>query len=196
MPVSVARCLVALACALCSACVPFPAHVYLPDPAGGTIEASSCTIPQLPYGIRVEAEGMTALVSLHTASRGDYVEVRYDVPVGRTLVLAEPRVRIDGRDGSPRAEATFPKVSPFDSPASNYDSPVLGPRMLAVDSPLAGRLRYGHPVHYWIAARFAGALPDVAWVELPPFSLDGRAGAFAPVRFDRKLRVILGVFNC
>jgi len=178
---------VVLAALASAGCVPVAGRFYFPDPASTVAGDTNCTFaPRIPRGVRIERDGIVAIVSLVARGQGGEVEVRFDVPVGRVLALRGDRVRVDARDGTPAIDVTIPKVSEVDTPLHAYDAPALTKNLRPVDAPLEGRMRSGIALHYWIGGRFDGTAPDVAWVTLPPVTIDGRPDAFPAVRFERR----------
>lgn len=195
-----AACLMALAAAGCAV---FPMHVYVADERDGRLLYSNCALNRhVPDGILVERRGVEALVSLRQGGSLKYVEVRLDIPPGRTVVLGGDTIRID-RGPSGVLDARFPNVSRVDSPAINsYSStPSLQQQQLPVETPLVGgTIRAGTSAaskkHYWLAAKVDVEAVDRLSIALPSMRIDGVDTRFPVLGFERRLIVATAVFNC
>ncbi|MEO6897306.1 MAG: hypothetical protein ABI218_11745, partial [Caldimonas sp.] len=124
---------------ICSGCVPFPTTAYVADPTPGTPIYASCSLNRsVPVGTALEIHGVRANVSLMRNNDGGFVEVRFDVPSGTTLVLEGNVVKVDRRSGQNAERATFPNISLADRAifSSYHPSPALEKYMVPVGTPL------------------------------------------------------------
>ena len=199
----IATLLAGVAAVVCAACVPVPTHVYVADGAVGSLVYSECSLnSHVPAAVSLVQQEVHALVSLVQAGRGRYVEVRFDVPPGKTLALQGDGVRVDRRTSQPVLEARIPNVSRVDTPGINSysDVPALRAQMLPVRAPLVGgRIEAGSRSsdrHYWIAARVDADGADDVWVTLPAVTVNDLAVVFPEVHFQHRLIVAVLVVNC
>lgn len=193
----------AFAALACAACAPIPLHVYVADGLDGSLEYSTCSFNKhVPVAVTVARGGVRSRVSLVQADTRGFVEVRFDVPDGKTLILKDSVVRVDRRDARPVLEATIPNISKVDTPSINSysDLPALKALMLPVGTPLeGGRLVIGKSSwdrHYWIAARVDTEAADEVWVTLPPLTVNGVPASLPEIHFQRKLVVAVALINC
>ena len=196
------RCIAALACVLmCIGCAPIPRHVYVANQAHGSPVYERCSLnPGIPAGMKVTMPGLAATVSvIQLDDRHGIVEVQFDVPAGRTLMLRDDVAIIDSRNSQPPVRASIANVNPV-APARYAETPAIQKLLLPANAPLpGGRLHlgaYSSDRHYWVAARFNTRLPDGVWVTLPAFTLDGVAASFPELHFHRRFVVGMTAFNC
>ena len=192
-----------LAAAAGAACVPVPMHVYVADGTVGSLVYAECSLNHhVPVAVRMAQQKVHALVSLVQTGTMRHVEVRFDVPPGKTLTLQADGVRVDRRTSQPVLEARIPNVSRVDTPAVNSyrELPALKEQMLPVRAPLVGgRIEMGSRSsdrHYWIAARVDTEGADDVWVTLPALTVNDVAVAFPEVHFQRRLIAAVFVINC
>ena len=190
---------VLLAAATSAGCVVLPLNVYVAEPGEGTPVYERCSLtPELPIGVRVEQNRVSAIVSI-VGEQGGLVRVQFDIPEGTTVVLREGTIRIDAKDGTPPLLATIANVNPV-APARYPDTPAIQKLVLPVDAPLhGGRLRFGtssSDKHYWIGAPMEGANPRDAWITLPELSVDGTTTRFKAIHFRQHAALGRVVFNC
>ncbi len=184
-----------------AACAPVPMHWYVGDGAVGTLEYGPCAPTRgTPIGVVLERDGVRALVTtMQTYVKAPWVDVRFDVPEGRTLALQESVIRVDRRDGSPPLEGSIPNVSRVDTPHINSynETPAIRQLMLPVDAPLVGGFigRTGFIRHYWITAPIDTDGADDVWISVPSFTIDGVSTKLPAIHFQRKL-IVAAVGNC
>jgi hypothetical protein len=181
-------------------CVVVPTHVYVAGAAEGTPVFESCSLtPELPAGVKLERSGVHAIVSIARSQGVNLVRVQFDVPEGSTLVLREPTIGVDARDGGLPRRVTIPHINPA-APARFPETPAIQKLVLPVDTPLrGGRIRAGtlsSDRHYWIAAPVEGELGPEVWISLPDFSVDSTPGRFPEIKFTRRYTIGRGLFNC
>ncbi len=186
-----------------AACAPVPMHFYVADEAAGSLVYSTCSFNKhVPLAVSLEREGVRAIVKLVEQDTRGFVEVRFDVPPGKTLVFRDHVVRIDRRDSRPVLEASIPNVSKVDTPHINSYSELPGVRklMLPVGTPLEGGRIVMGPMssdrHYWIAARVDAEAADDVWVTLPSITVNGAPADLAEIHFKRRLLVAVATINC
>lgn len=184
-------------------CVPVPAPIYAPDPAQGRPLFLSCAINKsVPGGIELQVDGVLAQVDLNQRSSRGYVEVRLDVPPGKTVRWQSDLVSIVLHDGRPPVQARFPNISLVDSPAINsFDTPpALAQYIVPVQTPMVGgSIPLGTrlwPRHFWMAARVdTGRAPTVT-VTLPDMTVNDVPARFPALDFHRSVFVVLTPLNC
>ena len=187
---------------ICSGCVPFPTTAYVADPTPGTPIYASCSLNRsVPVGTALEIHGVRANVSLMRNNDGGFVEVRFDVPSGTTLVLEGNVVKVDRRSGQNAERATFPNISLADRAifSSYHPSPALEKYMVPVGTPLVGSDRVmierHRGMHFWIAAR-ADIDADDVWVTLPSLTINGVPADVPELHFHRKMILAIAPLNC
>jgi hypothetical protein len=195
--------LVILALVLCSGCVPLPQHEYVAHADDGQTVYSSCPLNKhVPTGVRFERDYVHIEVSVGRNAGRDYVEVRFDVPDGKTVLLRNGIVKVRRSRSQVAQTSTFPNVSLVDAPIINSYSQVPGAKaeQRSVDTPLVGKTfveTYDTwDKHFWLATYIDTASDDDIWISLPDFTINGMAVDFAPLHFRRETVVILALINC
>lgn len=186
---------------ICAGCVPIPRQVYVANRAHGSPAYERCSLnPDVPAGVKVTIPGLAATVSLiQLDDAHGIVQIRFDVPAGRTLTLRSDAATIDPGNSQPVLRAPITGVNPA-APARYAETPAMQKLLLAPGTPLPGGRTnsgaYSSDRHYWVAARFDTRLPDDVWVTLPAFTLDGAAASFPELHFHRRFVVGMTSFNC
>lgn len=94
----------------CTACAPIPIHLYVPDAPDGRVVYSQCPMNRhLPEGIVFTCEGVPVTVRLGKNDGRDYVDVRLEIPEGKTAVLRTYAIKVDRHDSRPARESVFLK---------------------------------------------------------------------------------------
>jgi len=178
-------------------------QVYVPDAPGGKVLYSPCKFnSHLPIGISVGAAGVEAVVSLAKHGGREYVEVRLEIPEGKTLVLQESSIQLDTADPKSSARFEFPAVSLVDTPIVNIYSalPDIRPRQLPTTAPLvgghvaAGRFSSGR--YFWLATYVETASAKDVWLTLPRFTVNGVASSLPQLQFHLQPVTGIASFNC
>lgn len=180
-------------------CVAFPTQVHVPDASAGQPVYERCSLtPDLPFGVRLAALHLQAVVSVEK-QQGGLVRVQFDIPDGTTVGLRENTIRIDARDGTAPRRVPIAGINPV-APARYPETPIIQKLVLPIDTPMrGGRLQMddrSSDRHYWIAAPLGEALEGDVWITLPELSIDGTKTRFAEIHFVRRLAIGLGRFNC
>lgn len=184
-------------------CIPHPMQVYSPDASAGQIVYSSCALnSQVPVGVRVAAADVDATVSLARHSGRSYVEMRLDVPEGKTVVLQDAIVKVATADPQASSQAEFPVVSLVDTPIVNNDSaePAVRQFRLSTTAPLVGRrIQAGKTSfnrHFWLATYVETTSAREVWLTLPSFTVNGTPASLPRLHFLRQAVLAMAVFNC
>ncbi len=190
------------ACAA-TACVPIPTPIYSADPAQGKLLVSSCALNMnVPDGIELQVDGVLAQVKLNQHISRGYVEVRLDVPPGKTVQWQSDLVSIYLHDGRLPVQARYPSISLVDNPAINsFDTPpALAQYMVPAQTPMVGgSIEIGSllsPKHFWMAARIDTGRASTATVTLPAMTVNGTPARFPALEFRRSVLVVLAPLNC
>ena len=184
----------------CTACVPIPQHFYMPVRGQGRILHSYCN-PHLVEGVAFTREGVEINVTMGRNHGRDYVQIWFQVPGGKTLLLQEHSIWVS-RNGSAPQESPFPNVSPSDRPIVNSYStdPRWQKEMLPVTAALVGATTREGSItsdrNFWIAAYVNPDKASDIWVRLPRFTVNGTPVAIAPIHLERRLDVLIAKFNC
>jgi hypothetical protein len=164
---------------------------------------SSCTFNKhIPIGISISEAGIEAIVSLGKHEGRDFVEVRLDVPAGKTIVLQENSIRLETTVPQSSSRAEFPLVSLVDTPIVNNYSAVPGIQQqhLPITAPLVGgQLVVGgvsYIRHFWLATYVQIGSAKEVWLTLPRFTVDSVPTAFSQIHFQRQTVVAVAVINC
>ena len=195
---------VAALCALALAgCAPILVQVYVPDASIGKAIYSSCTFnTHIPVGISVKAAGIEAIVSLAKYDGRDFVEVRFDVPQGNTLVLQEGTVQLETTDPKSSSRAEFPLVGLGDRPIVNNFStlPAVRQRQISITTPLVGQqVVIGNILsvkHFWLATYVDAASAKDVWITMPRFTVNGVSASLPQIHFHRQTLLAVALFNC
>jgi hypothetical protein len=195
------RCLTIAVVLLCAACAPVPQYRYVPDAADGKVVYAYCRLnSHVPVGVEVTREGVQTIVSLARNDGRDYVELQFDVPAGKTVVLQSNALELDRGDSQPAQESVFPNVSLVDTPIVNSQAPSMQSLMLPIGAPLVGATFGPGPSspnkNFWLATYVDTLSAHDVWITLPAFTING-----TPVRLDRfhmqrRLLVIIALINC
>jgi hypothetical protein len=195
--------LIAFATIACAGCAPVPQRLYVADAPDGELVYASCPLNKhVPVGVAFERDGVHLQVSLSKYAGRDYVEVRFDIPDGRTIVLQSGTVQVRRDASSLAQESVFPNVSLVDTPIVNSYSggPLAEQWRLPIDAPLVGARFVDGPLtwdkHFWLATYVATASADDVWVSLPAFTINGRPANLAPIHFRSKRVIIIALINC
>jgi hypothetical protein len=178
-------------------------QVYVPDAPGGTVVYSSCTYNRhLPVGISVRTAGVEAIVSLARREGREFVEIRLDVPEGKTVTLQDASVGIETANPVSSSRSAFPLVSLVDAPIVNNYSVVPGMQAqhLPTTAPLVGArivIGSGYAVrHFWLATYVDTEAARDVWVSLPELTVNGARAALPRIHFLRDTQLAIAVFNC
>ena len=111
---------------ICAGCAPIPRHVYVADQAHGSPVYERCSLnPNVPAWVKVTVPGLVAAVSvIQLDDQHSIVEMQFDVPVGRTLVLQDDVAKVDPRNSQPVVRASIANVNPA-APASYAETPAI-----------------------------------------------------------------------
>ena len=145
---------------------------------------------------------MLARVQLNQAASPGFVEIRLDVPTGKTARLQSDVVEIDLHDGRPPIEARIPNISLVDSPGMHsFDTPpALARYMMPVQTPMVGgAMTTGSrewPKHYWMAVRVDTGGADAVTVTLPDMLINGAPVQTPKLNFRRSIFAMLAPLNC
>jgi len=178
-------------------------QVYVPNALGGKVLYSPCTFnTHLPIAISVSTAGVEAVVSLAKHGGREYVEVRLEIPEGKTLVLQENSIQLDTADPQSSGRIEFPVVSLVDTPIVNIYSalPDIRPRQLPTTAPLvggqvaAGLLSSGR--YFWLATFVETASAKDVWLTLPRVTVNGVPSSFPQLHFHRQPVMAIALFNC
>jgi hypothetical protein len=178
-------------------------QVYVPNTPGGKVLYSPCKFnTHLPIGINVSAAGVEAVVSLAKHGGREYVEVRLEIPEGKTLVLQENTIHLDTADPRSSGRFEFPAVSLVDTPIVNVYSavPDIRPRRLPTTAPLvggqiaAGRLSSGR--YFWLATYVETASAKDVWITLPRVTVNEVPLSFPQLHFHLQPVIGIALFNC
>ena len=184
-------------------CAPLPMQVYVPNAPGGNVLFSPCTLnTHLPIGISVSAAGVEAVVSLAKHGGREYVELRLEIPEGKTLALQESTIQLDTADPQSSRRIELPAVSLVDTPIVNINSavPDIRQRQLPTMAPLvggqvvAGRLSSGR--YFWLATYVETASAKDVWLTLPRVTINGVLSSFPQLHFHRQPVIAIALFNC
>jgi hypothetical protein len=186
-----------------TACAPVPLLVYAPDGPGARVVYSSCTFnTHIPVGVKVEAAGIEAIVSLASHDLRTYVEARLDVPEGTIVTLQEGAVKVETADPQSSSRAVFPVVSLVDTPiVNNYSAvPALQQQRLPITASLIGQRVVAGNVsfnrHFWLATYIESASAQEVWITLPRFTVNGVLTSVPRIHFRRQTAMAVAVFNC
>jgi hypothetical protein len=183
-------------------CAPLPMQVYVPGAPGGKVIYSPCNFnSHLPTGISVSAAGVEAVVSLARNGNRDYVEVRLEIPEGKTLVLQESSVQLATSNPESSGRFEFPSVSLVDTPIVNSYSAVPDVRQrqqpttaLVGGQVVAGRHSSGR--YFWLATYVETASAKDVRVTLPRVTVNGVPASFPELHFDRQTMIAIALINC
>lgn len=179
-----------------------PVIVHIPDPAMGVPVFSSCSLnAATPDAVRIAGPGVRAEVALFKRGDVHVVEARLLVPAGRTLVLHDATIVLDRRDGSVPQALNVPYISTLGPAVYGRTGLMPSRSILPVDGPLVGRSdfhlsRDTTDWPYSISVPIVVDPGDDVWITLPSFTVNGTAGHFPPVHFERRLTVALLGPNC
>lgn len=184
-------------------CAPIPIHVYAPRVPGAQIVYSSCAFnSHVPVGVLVAAASVEARVSLATHNGRPYVEARFDIPEGSTVILRGSTVLVETANPHSSSQAEFPVVSLVDTPIINNYSSVPGAQQwrLPTTAPLVGqRMQAGHVSfnrHFWLATYVEAASASDVWLTLPQFTVNGTPASLPRLHFHRESVVAVALINC
>ncbi len=186
----------------CGGCLAVPFQVYVADPAAGTPVYSTCTFNHhVPAATAFEVDGVTVLISLAQTIGPRTIELRLDIPAGRTVVFEDNVIRVDFHSKQAPLEARFPNVSLVDHPVRPTETEAIREYLLPTTMPLVGeRIVRGPSLawdkHFWIGTRVDVGNADEFWVELPPFTINGVAAPVPPLRFQRRMLWGIALMNC
>lgn len=184
-------------------CAPLPIQVYVPSSPDGRVIFSPCAFnTHLPIGISVGTAGVEAVVSLSKHGGREYVEARFEIPEGKTLVLQESSIQLETDAPLSSARFEFPTVSLVDTPIVNSYSEVADIRMrqLPTTSPLvggqvaAGRVSSGR--YFWLATYVETASAKDVWLSLPRITVNGVPASFPRLHFHQQPVIAIALFNC
>jgi hypothetical protein len=156
----------------------------------------------LPEGIAFTREGVRVTVRLGKQGSRDYVDVRLEIPAGKTVVLRSHTIKLDRRDSRPVQESVLPNINPV-GPAivSSYSgNPAWQKEMLPVDTPLAGSTTIDHAMvlhkNFWFAAYIDPMSAQDIWITLPQLTINGKPVGVEDVHFKRRLMILVALINC
>src|SRR5581483_1058823 len=177
----------------CSACAPVPVHRYVADVPDGELVYASCPLNKhVPTGVLFERDGVHVEVSIDKDLRRDYIEVRLDVPDGKTVVLQNGTVTLRRDRSQVTHESEFPNVSLVSAPIINSYShaPRAEERLLPIRTPLVGEHfndgALSWDKHFWLATYVDTGSAEDIWVTLPAFTINGTPTNVAPLHFRRR----------
>jgi len=185
------------------ACATLPQHVYVPRAEGGTIEYSTCAFnSHVPVGLALDGPGVKAHVQLGERDGRKYVEMRLEVPEGKTLILQTSRIAISTVNPIDSLSAEFPTTSLVDTPIVNSTSPVPAVRNQQL-SPTAelvgGSVQAGNSSsnrNFWFATYIGRTSAEKIIVTLPSFTANDIPYSLPPVHFTRQSMVVVALLNC
>jgi hypothetical protein len=189
--------------ALLVACAPLPQQVYVPRADGGTVEYSTCAFnSHVPVGVTLVGHGVKAHVKLAEHDGQRYVELRLEVPEGRTATLQSSKVSIRAINPDQSLIAEFPTASLVDNPIVNSTSPVpeVRNRQFPPTTKLVGgSVQAGNSSSnrsFWFAGYIGKTSAEKFVVTLPNFTVNELPYFLPPVYFTRKSMVVVALLNC
>jgi hypothetical protein len=189
--------------ALLVACAPLPQQIYVPQADGGTVEYSTCAFnSHVPIGLALVGHGVKAHVKLAEHDGRRYVEMRLEVPEGRTVTLQSSRILIRAINPAQTLIAEFPTASLVDNPIINSTSPVpeVRNRQLPPTAKLVGgSVQAGNSSSnrsFWFASYVGRTSAEEIVVTLPNFTVNELPYSPPPVHFTRKSLVVVALLNC
>jgi hypothetical protein len=185
------------------ACAPLPRHVYVPRAEGAAVDYSSCAFnSHVPVGLTLNSHGVGAHVKLAEHDGQRYIEMRLEVPEGKTLTLQSSRIAIRAINPPASFTAEFPTASLVDNPIVNATSSVPGMASYQL-SPTAklvgGRVQAGRNSsnrYFWFATYIGKTSAEEIVVTLPSFTINDIPYSLPPVHFTRQSMVVVALFNC
>jgi len=186
-----------------AACVPLPTQRYVADVPGGKLLYSTCAFnSHVPTGVSLNIQDIELLVSLARHEGRDFIEVRFDIPEGKTLQLPEPTAKVETSASATYAQVRFPAVSLVDAPILNNASAVpavqqdqLPPTALLVGQRvMAGGAAFSK--HFWLATYIDTGDAEDVWVTLAAPLVDGSARPVPRIHFRRQSMTVVALFNC
>ena len=185
------------------ACAPLPQQIYVPRAEGGTVEYSTCAFnSHVPVGLVLDGHGVRAHVQLAERAGHWYVEMRLEVPEGKTLILQSSRIAIRAINPSESFIADFPTASLVDNPIVNSTSsvPEVRKRQLSPTAMLVGgSVQAGNSSsnrNFWFANYFGKTSAEEIVVTLPSFTVNEKPYSLPPVHFTRTSMVVVALLNC
>jgi hypothetical protein len=162
---------------LLGACVPVLPHRYaMPEADGGTTLANKCWGTK--ETIRFEREGVGVEVRLTKEGDASWMlEVRFDVPAGKTVKLIGTDTRIYSSKRKDIIRVNFTGMSRNGNPALAPIETMVGGQQPLIPA---------SPMHFWIFAPVTDYETDGALFALPPFTVNGIVVELPTVRFTRK----------
>lgn len=202
LPLRIAAVFLASA-ALLAACVPVPRVLYVPQSPDGELQYSTCAFNKhVPVALRLRTAEVQVTVALGTNDRGEFVEVHFEVPAGKTIVLLEDFVELTAGTPAQSARSRFPTVSLVDTPIVNSFSSLAAMKVhqVPISTPLVGQdLIVGHlpfGKNFWLATYVAPSSASEFLLKLPKFAVNGAVASLQPIKYRQQSFVGFALINC
>jgi len=188
---------------LASGCAPLPSHVYLAEPGVGRTQYSSCAFnSHVPTGLALDVMGIDVIVHLSNHDGRPYLEMRLDIPEGKTVELQDASVEFNTEEPKRTLIALFPSASLVDNPIVNSYSSDPGLQrlqLLATSKLIGGKVHTGSNEsarHFWFATYVDLNSAETVFVTLPNIRISGVLVHVPQISFNRKLMVVVALVNC
>jgi len=188
---------------LAVACAPLPTHVYVAEPGVGTTLFSTCAFnAHVPVGLTFGVSGIDAIIHLGTNDGRTFLEMRLDVPEGKTVVLQSASIEVATLAPKGALRAEFPSASLVDTPIINSLSSVPSVRSQQLPPTAAlvgGKVQAGNNLssrHFWFATYIDIGSAEVVLVTLPDLMVNGALSSVPRIHFSRKSMMVVATINC
>ena len=188
---------------LLAACAPVHQVLYVPQSPDGELQYSTCAFNKhVPVALRIRTAEIQVTVALGTNDRGEFVEVHFEVPEGKTIVLLEDFVELTVGTPAQSTRSRFPTVSLVDTPIVNSFSSLAAVKaqQVPVSTPLVGQDLFAGNLpfsrNFWLATYVAPSSANEFLLTLPKFAVNGVVASLKPIKFRQQSIVGVALINC